>query len=193
MTIPYFDLTGKVALITGGSKGLGEQMAYGLAEVGADLALISRTQADLDRVAAEIHQASGRRVIGVAADVTREADIERMVGQVMAEYGRIDILINNAGMGGTTPIRDLAEEEWDSYMSLNLKGPVFCAKHVGAEMAKRKKGHNHQRLLAVLADCGPLYGGLRGDQGRPGPFHADPGPGVGPRQHPGQRPVPGLF
>ncbi|MCE2484558.1 MAG: SDR family oxidoreductase [Desulfurellaceae bacterium] len=140
MTIPYFDLTGKVALITGGSKGLGEQMAYGLAEVGADLALISRTQADLDRVAAEIRQASGRRVIGVAADVTSEADIERMVGQVMAEYGRIDILINNAGMGGTTPIRDLAEEEWDSYMNLNLKGPVFCAKHVGAEMAKRKKG-----------------------------------------------------
>ena len=104
MSIPYFDLTGKVALITGGSKGLGEQMAYGLAEVGADLALISRTQADLDRVASEIHQASGRRVIGVAADVTSEADIERMVGQVMTEYGRIDILINNAGMGGTTPI-----------------------------------------------------------------------------------------
>jgi NAD(P)-dependent dehydrogenase (short-subunit alcohol dehydrogenase family) len=140
MTTPYFDLTGKVALITGGSKGLGEQMAYALGEVGADLAIISRTQADLDKVSAEIHQATGRRVFGVAADVTQEADIAAMVEKVMAEFGQIDILINNAGMGGTTPIRDLTEEDWDSYMNLNLKGPVFCSKHVGVEMAKRKQG-----------------------------------------------------
>src|SRR5262249_26786292 len=86
MTFSYFDLTGKTAVITGGSKGLGEQMAYALAEVGADLALVSRTQADLDTVAAEIRAATGRRVIGVAADVTKEADITVMVQKVIAEF-----------------------------------------------------------------------------------------------------------
>ena len=140
MALPYFDLTGKTAIITGGSKGLGEQMAHALAEVGADLALISRTQADLDKVAADVRAATGRRVIGVAADVTKEADIAAMVQQVMAEFGKIDILVNNAGIGGTTPILDLQEVEWDRYMNLNLKGPVLCSKHVGAEMIKRQQG-----------------------------------------------------
>ncbi|HJY82752.1 MAG TPA: glucose 1-dehydrogenase [Candidatus Binatia bacterium] len=137
----YFDLTGKIAIITGGSKGLGEQMAHALAEAGADLALVSRTQVDLDNVAAEVHAATGRRVIGVAADVTKEADISIMVQKVMAEFGKIDILINNAGIGGTTPILDLQEAEWDRYMDLNLKGPVLCAKHVGAEMIKCNQGN----------------------------------------------------
>jgi NAD(P)-dependent dehydrogenase (short-subunit alcohol dehydrogenase family) len=141
MVLPYFDLTGKTVVITGGSKGLGEQMAYALAEAGADLALISRTQADLDKVAGEIHEATARRVIGVAADVTKEADIAAMVQRVMAEFGKIDVLINNAGIGGTTPILDLQEEEWDRYMNLNLKGPVLCSKHVGAEMVKRQQGN----------------------------------------------------
>ncbi len=141
MTLPYFDLTGKTAIITGGSKGLGEQMAYALAEVGADLALVSRTQADLEKVAAEVHAATGRRVIGVAADVTRESDIIAMVQRVLAEFGKIDILINNAGIGGTTPVLELTEAEWDRFMNLNLKGPVLCAKYVGAEMIKRKQGN----------------------------------------------------
>jgi NAD(P)-dependent dehydrogenase (short-subunit alcohol dehydrogenase family) len=102
---------------------------------------VSRTQADLDQVAAEVHSATGRRAIGVAADVTKEADIAVMVQKVMAEFGKIDILINNAGIGGTTPILDLQEAEWDRYMSLNLKGPVLCSKLVGAEMIKRKQGN----------------------------------------------------
>jgi gluconate 5-dehydrogenase len=152
MGLPYFDLTGKTVVITGGSKGLGEQMAYALAEAGADLALISRTQADLDKVAREVHEATARRVIGIAADVTKEADIAVMVQRVMAEFGKIDVLINNAGIGGTTPILDLQEEEWDRYMNLNLKGPVLCSKHVGAEMVKRKQGNiiNVSSLFAKI-------------------------------------------
>ena len=141
MTLPYFDLSGKTAVITGGSKGLGEQMAYALAEAGADVALVSRTQADLDAVSSAVHAATGRNVIGVAADVTKDADIRAMVQAVMAEFGQIDILINNAGIGGTTPMHELTEEEWDRFMNLNLKGPVLCSKHVGAEMAKRKQGN----------------------------------------------------
>ena len=137
----YFDLSGKTAVVTGGSKGLGEQAAYALAEAGADVALVSRTQADLNAVAADIHTTTGRRAVGVVADVTRDADIRAMVTAVMAEFGQIDILINNAGIGGTTPVRDLDEAEWDRFMALNLKGPVLCSKHVGAEMARRKQGN----------------------------------------------------
>jgi NAD(P)-dependent dehydrogenase (short-subunit alcohol dehydrogenase family) len=141
MTSSYFDLSGKAAIITGGSKGLGEQMAHALAEAGADLALVARTQADLDKAAAEVRSATGRKVIGIAADVTKDDAISAMVQKVMAEFGKIDILINNAGIGGTTPIHDLKEEEWDRFMALNLKGPVLCAKHVGAEMIKRRQGN----------------------------------------------------
>ena len=137
----YFDLSGKTAVVTGGSKGLGEQAAHALAEAGADVALVSRTRADLDAVAADIRAATGRRAIGFVADVTRDADIRAMVAAVMAEFGQIDVLINNAGIGGTTPVRDLDEAEWDRFMDLNLKGPVLCSKHVGAEMARRKQGN----------------------------------------------------
>ena len=137
----YFDLSGKTAVVTGGSKGLGEQAAHALAEAGADVALVSRTRADLDSVAADIRAATGRRVVGFVADVTMDADIRAMVAAVMAEFGQIDVLINNAGIGGTTPVRDLDEAEWDRFMDLNLKGPVLCSKHVGAEMARRKQGN----------------------------------------------------
>lgn len=141
MALSIFDLTGKVAVITGGSKGLGEQMAQALAEAGADVALVSRTLSDLERVAADVRRATGRRVIAVAADVTQEVEVKAMTRQVMEEFGQIDILVNNAGIGGITPILDLKEEEWDRYMNLNLKGPVLCAKHVGAEMVKRRRGN----------------------------------------------------
>ncbi|MGH7962040.1 MAG: SDR family NAD(P)-dependent oxidoreductase, partial [Candidatus Binatia bacterium] len=141
MTLPYFDLTHKTAIITGGSKGLGEHMAHALAEAGADVALVSRTQADLDKVAGDIQAVTGRRAVSVVADVTKEADIAAMVQRVMGAFGKIDILVNNAGIGGVTPILDLKEEDWDRYMNLNLKGPVLCAKHVGAEMVKRKQGN----------------------------------------------------
>ncbi len=137
----YFDLSGKTAVVTGGSKGLGEQAAHALAEAGADVALVSRTRADLDAVATDIRMATGRRAVGFVADVTRDADIRAMVAAVMAEFGQIDVLINNAGIGGTTPVRDLDEAEWDRFMDLNLKGPVLCSKHVGAEMARRKQGN----------------------------------------------------
>ena len=137
----YFDLSGKTAVVTGGSKGLGEQAAHALAEAGADVALVSRTRADLDSVAADICAATGRRAVGFVADVTKDADIRAMVAAVMAEFGQIDVLINNAGIGGTTPVRDLDEAEWDRFMDLNLKGPVLCSKHVGAEMARRKQGN----------------------------------------------------
>jgi NAD(P)-dependent dehydrogenase (short-subunit alcohol dehydrogenase family) len=141
MALSVFDLSGKVAVLTGASKGLGVQMAGALAEAGADVVLVSRTLADLERVAEHIRRTTGRRALPVTADVTREADVERMAGEAMREFGKVDILVNNAGIGGTTPILDLDEKEWDRYMAVNLKAPVLCAKHIGAEMVRRRQGN----------------------------------------------------
>lgn len=139
MTLKVFDLTGKVAIVTGGSKGLGREMAIALAEAGASVAVTSRTPADLEEVADEIRQQGGN-ALAVAADITKADQVETMVQQVMAGFGQIDILVNNAGMGGITPILELDEAEWDRYMNLNLKGPVLCAKYAGREMVKRQQG-----------------------------------------------------
>lgn len=115
-------------------------MGHALAASGADVALVSRTKEDLVRVSKEIREATGRNVIGFPCDVTKSAEIGPMVGDVVSEFGKIDILVNNAGIGGTTPVRDIEEEEWDRFMDLNLKGPVLCSKYVGVEMAKRRTG-----------------------------------------------------
>jgi NAD(P)-dependent dehydrogenase (short-subunit alcohol dehydrogenase family) len=139
MTLAVFDLTGKVAVVTGGSKGLGREMALALAEAGADVAVVSRTLVDLEKVAEQIQQQGGE-ALAVAANITREAEVEKMVQQVLAVFGHIDILVNNAGIGGTTPVLDLDEAEWDRYMAVNLKGPVLCAKYVGREMVKQRQG-----------------------------------------------------
>jgi NAD(P)-dependent dehydrogenase (short-subunit alcohol dehydrogenase family) len=139
MTLVVFDLTEKVAIVTGGSKGLGREMAFALADAGAHIAVVSRTLADLEKVAEEIRRQGGK-ALAVAADITRAEEVEAMVQQVVAEFGHIDILVNNAGMGGTTPVLELDEAEWDRYMALNLKGPVLCAKYVGREMVKRQQG-----------------------------------------------------
>jgi NAD(P)-dependent dehydrogenase (short-subunit alcohol dehydrogenase family) len=134
------DLAGRTAIVTGGSGGLGMALGRALAEAGADVALVSRTLADLEAAAAEIRRDTGRRAIAVAADVTREPEVRAMVDHVLADLGRIDILVNNAGIGGTTPALDLDETEWDRFLQVNLKSAVLCSKHAGREMVRRRSG-----------------------------------------------------
>ena len=153
MTLPYFDLSGKTAIITGGSKGLGEQMAYAFAEAGADVAIVSRTQADLDAVSSAVHAATGRNVVGVAADVTKDADIQAMVQAVMAEFGQIDILINNAGIGGTTPMHELTEEEVGSFYEPEPQGPRSMLQACRGRDGQTQKGQYYQRVFSVLENC----------------------------------------
>jgi NAD(P)-dependent dehydrogenase (short-subunit alcohol dehydrogenase family) len=155
MTRTGFDLTGKVAIVTGGSKGLGREMAIALTEAGASVTVVSRTHPDLERVAEHLRQLGGN-ALPVAADVTRSDQVEHMVQQVMAEFGQIDILVNNAGMGGITPVLELDEDEWDRYMTLNLKGPVLCAKYVGREMVKRQQG-KMINVASVMAQAVSRY------------------------------------
>lgn len=135
----WFDLTGKCAVVTGGSKGLGRAIADALAQAGANVAIVSRTPADLQRAADELC-AHGRRVLPVPADVTDEASIQAMVQQVVDQFGQIDILVNNAGIGDTAAVAEMETAYWDQVMSVNLRGPMLCCKHVGPHMIGRRSG-----------------------------------------------------
>jgi len=135
-----FRLDGKIALITGGSKGLGLTMATALAEAGADVALSGRTIATCNDSAKALASATGRRAKGFAADVTSAPDIERLVKEVENSLGPIDILINNAGVNIRGTVDQLAESDWDSVIATNLKGPFLVARAVGPRMVKRGWG-----------------------------------------------------
>lgn len=115
-----FDFTGLVAVITGASSGLGVQFAKALAAQGADLALLARRKEKLDVVAAEIQDEFGVRVIGVPCDITDLHQVQQAVVAVGEEFGRADILINNAGAGGVVPALDMTDEQWDADIRLDL-------------------------------------------------------------------------
>jgi NAD(P)-dependent dehydrogenase (short-subunit alcohol dehydrogenase family) len=130
-----FDLGGRVALVTGGSRGLGRAIARGLAEAGADVAVASRKQEACDEVAAEI-RTLGRRVFGHACHVGRWDEVDRLVDAVYGELGRVDVLVNNAGIAPTYPDpASVSEELWDKVLAVNLKGPFRLTALVGARMA----------------------------------------------------------
>jgi len=148
-----FRLDKKVALVTGGAKGLGLTMATALAEAGADVALSGRTVAACHESAAKIASATGRRVKGFAADVTSASDIERLAAAVEKELGPIDILVNNAGVNIRGTVDQLSEADWDNVIDTNLKGPFLCARAIGPGMVKRGWGRvvNLGSILGVVA------------------------------------------
>jgi NAD(P)-dependent dehydrogenase (short-subunit alcohol dehydrogenase family) len=140
MTKPDFSLNGKVALITGGSRGIGKATALGFARAGADIAIASRKLPDLEMVAAEI-RGLGRKALPVAAHVARLEEIESLVQTVNKEFGKIDILVNNAGTSpAVSPMLDIEERLWDSIMNLNLKGLIFLSQGVARVMKERGGG-----------------------------------------------------
>src|SRR5690242_2233660 len=114
-----FDLAGKVALVTGGSRGLGLQMAEGLGEAGAKVALVARKQAELDEAAARL-QAGGIEVLTVAGDLARHASIPELVRRVLDRFGAIDVLVNNAGATWGAPAVEYPAEAWHKVMDLNV-------------------------------------------------------------------------
>ena len=134
-----FRLTGRVAVVTGGSMGLGRAMAGGLAEAGARVAVVSRTAKRIEEVAAEIVRKGGE-AIAVAADVTREDDIEGMMARVCGEFGTIDILVNNAGIGGSRKSVSLGTEEWDRMMNTNARSVFLASRAAGRIMIRQKRG-----------------------------------------------------
>lgn len=120
--IRLFDLTGRVAIVTGGTKGLGTAMAAGLASAGASVAVCGRSESEANEVAARLADDYGVQTLGVAADVTQTADIESLIRQVGDRFGRLDILINNAGINIRGPIETLTLDEFRKVMQVNVDG-----------------------------------------------------------------------
>jgi len=149
MTIEMFSLKGKVAIVTGGSKGFGKVIALGLADAGADVVVASRTQADLDAVAEEI-RSKGRKSLAMATDTTNLDSIRSLAAKTVETFGRIDILVNNAGQGNTVPFLKLSPEEWDRILTVNLKGYFLCTQVIGGYMFRAKSG----RIINISSAMG---------------------------------------
>jgi NAD(P)-dependent dehydrogenase (short-subunit alcohol dehydrogenase family) len=134
-----FSLKGKKAFVSGASRGLGREMALTLAEAGADVALASRNVEALNETAAGV-QKMGRKALVCPMDISKLDEIEKAVREAIRGFGRIDILINNSGIAGESPVIDMTPEKWDRVMDVNLKGHVFCTKAVGRNMIENKCG-----------------------------------------------------
>ena len=145
-----FDLTGKTALVTGGSRGLGLQMAEALGEAGAKILLTSRKASDLEEAAAQL-QAKGIDTRWVAADASQPAEIARVASEAMQRLGHIDILVNNAGATWGAPAEDYPLDAWDKVMNLNIRSIFLMSQAVGkASMIPRRQG----RIINVASIAG---------------------------------------
>jgi NAD(P)-dependent dehydrogenase (short-subunit alcohol dehydrogenase family) len=134
-----FDLTGRVAMVTGSTRGLGETSAKALAKAGADIAVCGRNQADLKRVVSDI-EALGRKSRGFDLDVLSKEKVRSAVEQILNHFGRIDILVNNAGTNYRVPVLEYPEEQWDLIINTNLKGYFLVAQAVVPQMIERGYG-----------------------------------------------------
>jgi NAD(P)-dependent dehydrogenase (short-subunit alcohol dehydrogenase family) len=150
--LDQFRLDGKVALVTGGARGLGRVIADALASAGADVALTAREAEAAVRAADVIATTSARKSLGIAADVISRTSVEAMVAEVMEKFGRIDILVNNAGINIRGPIEELTEDDWDKVVDTNLKGPWLCCRAVGPIMKKQRWG----RVINVSSMLGEI-------------------------------------
>ena len=147
-------LTDRVAIVTGAGHGIGHATARALASAGADVAVV-----DIDKAAAETTAAAvaavGRKSLAVATDVGDLASIDRMVGRVVEAFGRIDVLVNNAGVTRRAYIMDLTENDWDRIMRVNGKGVFFCLQRVAREMIPRRRGV----IVNIASIAGKGYAG----------------------------------
>lgn len=142
MSEATISLKDKVAIVTGGRRGLGKAIAMALARAGAHVAVCDRVTKDgeIDQVVAEI-QKIGSRALAVEADISKITDIDGMVQKVIAEFNTIDILVNNAAMNIRSPLVDLREDGWDKVINTDLKGYFLCSQAAGREMIKKKTGN----------------------------------------------------
>ncbi len=147
-----FNLSGKVAIVTGTSRGLGQYFARALAKAGADLVITSRELSRLTEFKQEI-ESLGRKALAVQLDVLCQSDIDNMVQATIKEYGKIDILVNNAGLNIRNPSIEFSPEDWDTVLDTNLKGSFFCAQAVAKEMIKR-----HYGRIINIGSCTCVFG-----------------------------------
>jgi len=148
-----FDFTGKVAVITGASSGLGADAAVAYAEAGADVALLARRKEKLDEMVKKLTDA-GHNAIAVQCDVSKEDSVREAVDEVLKRYKKIDILLNDAGIAKGGSVETLTEDQWDASMDINVKGIYLMCKYVVPQMKAQKYGRivNIASVNAVLAD-----------------------------------------
>jgi NAD(P)-dependent dehydrogenase (short-subunit alcohol dehydrogenase family) len=144
-----FDLSGKVAIVTGGGRGIGYHIALALAKYGADVVVCSRTLAELEKVGAAIEE-TGRRAFIQQMDMGNLSQVRGLVEESVNKFGRIDILVNNAGINIPQRAVDVTEESWDKIIDTNLKGVFFCAQAVGRVMIAQKKG----KIINISSQAG---------------------------------------
>jgi len=152
MPLDLFDLSGKVAMVTGGSRGLGEVAATALAKAGADVAVCGRNTADLDRVTSAM-TALGREAEPFVLDVTSKTTIHNGVERILGHFGKVDILVNNAGVNHRVPVLEFPEEAWDLVINTNLKGYFLVAQAVVPQMIERGYGKviNMSSIMGTVA------------------------------------------
>ena len=132
-------LANRIAIVTGGGRGIGRAIAVGYAREGADIALAARTQTEIDMVAEEIG-ALGRRALPLTCDVANEEQVKETVARTVSEFGRVDILVNNAGIGSLRPIHGITLSAWERMLAVNLTGTFLFTKHVWKPMQKQGGG-----------------------------------------------------
>jgi NAD(P)-dependent dehydrogenase (short-subunit alcohol dehydrogenase family) len=167
MSDPFFDLSDRVALVTGTSRGLGQYLARALARAGADIAITSRDRTTLEDFHREV-EALGRKAFSTELDVRNQASIERAVGAIEEHFGKIDILVNNAGCNIRKPALDVTWDDWNTILDTNLRGSFFVAQAVARGMIQRGYGRiiNIGSVTSVagyagLAPYGASRGGIR--------------------------------
>jgi NAD(P)-dependent dehydrogenase (short-subunit alcohol dehydrogenase family) len=147
-----FDLTGKVALVTGGSKGLGKAMARALADAGADIVISSRHENELRPALDEILTGTGRKGRYVVADMSKRADVTRLAKTTLDQMGRVDILVNNAGTNKPQPIDAISDETWDEVVEINLTSVMALTRALVPQMKERRWG----RIIHISSVMGFL-------------------------------------
>ncbi len=151
--MPKLPLEGQVALVTGGAKRIGRSIALRLATEGADVVVnYSRSQKEAEELAGQIAR-SGRRALVWQADVSRRSEVQKMIGGIEAEFGRLDLLVNNAGVFFPVKFEELTEEQWDTIMGINLKAQYLCAQAAAPLLRQRGRGRivNLSSLGGLLA------------------------------------------
>ena len=152
MALTHFDLSGKVAMVTGSTRGLGEVSAMALAKAGADVAICGRNKDDLKRVSSAVRE-TGNSAEGFYLDVTSPESVRDGVGRILKHFGKIDILVNNAGVNHRVPVLEYEEEAWDMVINTNLKGYFLVAKAVVPQMIGNGYGKviNMSSILGTIA------------------------------------------
>jgi NAD(P)-dependent dehydrogenase (short-subunit alcohol dehydrogenase family) len=144
-----FDLTGRVSVVTGGATGLGLQMATGLAEAGSHVVICSRKLESCEQAAHGIEKL-GVKALGLAADVTRPDQVEAVKDATLKKFGRVDVLVNNAGKAWVAPMESMPLDRWQQIMDLNVTAPFICSQILGREMIKAKRG----RIINIASIAG---------------------------------------